>query len=731
MRGFGSLRVACAFLALLWLVAPGVAQEAPRRIVAVGDVHGSPGAFRAILETAGLVDGSGDWIGGDSVLVQTGDLLDRGTEIRALLDYMRRLERSASENGGRLVSLLGNHEVYNLIGFFDYQSTPLPAFTEIAADFADESSEKTRKRAYKEWGAWSRRYRGCGTMTKDQWMALHPLGFIEYLEALSPRGEYGRWLRDRRVVANVGGTLFLHGGLSPALATTGPSSIEKLNEAAAEELRRFDQDREILEAEGITLPFSTLGEVYCAMAHETRAEPAGSLSPAGMLHKRRLEEISGRLPSTEAWLLLHADGPVWFRGYASWTGEEAEEGLDKVFATFGGNRVVVGHTPQMGNILARFEGRVFLIDTAMAYADVSNGRPAALEIQGDSVFAIYQDARTRLWPAGEAEPVPEAPEAPETRETVGTAGTNGHGQDVAAAVEKAAVPSSDAPAPAAPAQARWLGEDGNPLPFATDEELLEFLATAPVVDRSTVGKGITKPQRLVLEKDGLRVRAIFHDVRIRRTRHRLATGEMVLYFRDSYENNVAAYLLSRLMGINNVPPVTVRRLDGEGSIQLWIEDSYDEEERNKRGSKKALPVRVRRRIDDMWVFDNLINNIDRNQGNMLYDSSGSFWLIDHTRSFARAERLPSRERIRRCSRSLFSALKELNEEDLTERLSGLVDKFEVASMLKRRDKVVQILEERIARLGEDKVLFEYGSPDDAVSVSYDRIEIPPKPGEDG
>ena len=146
-----------------------------------------------------------------------------------------------------MVSLLGNHEIYNLIGYYDYQSTPLPVFSAIASSFADSDSEKTRKKAYKGWASWAKKYSSCVDASKDAWMARNPLGFIEYQEALSQRGEYGRWLRQKKVVANVGDTLFLHGGLSPELADMELRSLDAINARAAAELEQFDRDREWLD----------------------------------------------------------------------------------------------------------------------------------------------------------------------------------------------------------------------------------------------------------------------------------------------------------------------------------------------------------------------------------------------------------------------------------------------------------------------------------------------------
>jgi len=402
-----------ALLAALFAVAPAPSATAaetavPDRIVAVGDVHGSLEDFHRILEVAGLVDKSGAWIGGGAMLVQTGDLVDRGPNVRGVLDFMRQLERSAAEHGGRLVSLLGNHEVYNLIGYFDYQATPITVYREIAAAFADGRSEKTRKEAYREWVSWARRYPGCGPVspppTRDLWMLVYPPGFIEYREALSPRGEYGQWLRQRDVIARVGDTLFVHGGLSPELIQQGLTSVDAVNARAREDLAQYDRDREFLENEGVALPFSTVGEVHCAIAQEIATAQPGVDGAPDLLRGRQLQAIRDRLPGGGDWLLLRENGPVWFRGYATWTEEEAETELPTIFNAFGGRRIVVGHTPSAGQILARFDGRVFLIDTAMVYKDLLQARAAALEIRPDGVFALYDGERLPL--AADSEQVP-------------------------------------------------------------------------------------------------------------------------------------------------------------------------------------------------------------------------------------------------------------------------------------------------------------------------------------
>ena len=182
----------------------------------------------------------------------------------------------------------------------------------------------------------------------------------------------------------------------------------------------------------------------------------------------------------------------------------------------------------------------------------------------------------------------------------------------------------------------FLDAEGKPLPFANDEELLDFLREAEVVDSKDIGEGITRPRRLTLERNGVRARAVFRNVRTEQHVANLPGGQREFLFRDFYGFEPAAYRLGLLLGFDNIPPAALRRLDGKpGSVQVWIEKATTETRRREAENELADPLDWGRQIQMMLIWDALVGNTDRNLGNYLSTPSGQVWMIDHTRSFRR------------------------------------------------------------------------------------------------
>lgn len=211
---------------------------ASARVVAVGDIHGDLDALVSILQEAGIIDAQRRWSGGNGTLVQTGDMLDRGARDRQVMDLLMELEKQAAKSKGRVVVLLGNHEMINIMGDLRYVAP------EVYSSFVDGKSERRRQKAYQDYVKWfKQRARALGKETsitsefESQWMQQHPPGFLEYREALKPRGKYGRWLRKRPAILQTADTLFLHGGIHPNLSSL---KIKEINKRIKDEIQAFD-----------------------------------------------------------------------------------------------------------------------------------------------------------------------------------------------------------------------------------------------------------------------------------------------------------------------------------------------------------------------------------------------------------------------------------------------------------------------------------------------------------
>jgi hypothetical protein len=95
------------------------------KIIAIGDVHGDYIIFIELLKMSKVIDSKLNWIGKNTYVIQLGDTLD-GKRPDVVLDkeYLHTtgeieitklilsLDKKAKLQGGRVISLLGNHELY-------------------------------------------------------------------------------------------------------------------------------------------------------------------------------------------------------------------------------------------------------------------------------------------------------------------------------------------------------------------------------------------------------------------------------------------------------------------------------------------------------------------------------------------------------------------------------------------------------------------------------------------
>jgi hypothetical protein len=229
-----------------------------------------------------------------------------------------------------------------------------------------------------------------------------------------------------------------------------------------------------------------------------------------------------------------------------------------------------------------------------------------------------------------------------------------------------------------------------------DAELEAFLASAEVVEVEDVGEGITEPKRVTLRSGDRTCRAIFKDID-EETNDVALTNRFELGFSDKWMYEVAAYRLDRLLDIGLVP-VTVQREIGDatGSLQLWIEDATTLERAAAGGEAIGDEARLLERLMSMYVLDQLIANIDRNFGNVLVrPDRDELFLIDHSRSFRTSSKItsPPAPAATPVTPEVATAMQRLDQAHIDDALGELLSKRQRRAILKRRDRLADLLED--------------------------------------
>jgi len=299
------------------------------KIVAVGDLHGAYEAFVEILKGTGVVeDVGGDlhWAAGQTHLVQMGDVLDRGTEPRKILDLIALLEGEALVAGGRVHMLIGNHEELNIMEL-SLEVTGGVSVEQFKQFLPDKYVAQKEKQFLKAAGP--------NGDTAPSWKKLMSDPDAQEVYYREFNESYGRWIARHNAVVKINDVVFVHGGLSEAYSNY---SCGRLNSILTSEMERWIRGERDF--------------------------------PLRLLHNEQ--------------------GPLWHRDLAVGEEPILKEEVDRILKNLGARAIVIAHTPTTESItlngLDRFGGKVWMIDTGIWME--TGGALSALIIE-NGIFHIW------------------------------------------------------------------------------------------------------------------------------------------------------------------------------------------------------------------------------------------------------------------------------------------------------------------------------------------------------
>jgi hypothetical protein len=250
-----------------------------------------------------------------------------------------------------------------------------------------------------------------------------------------------------------------------------------------------------------------------------------------------------------------------------------------------------------------------------------------------------------------------------------------------------------------------------PAPELSVEEIRTFLKDAKVIKTRSTNKGVTAPKRLTLSDGKITHDAVFQAIDDRQMVASLSGGgrasQTELNFVDSYKYNIAAYELSRLLGLDHMMPVYVeRRWNGQiGSISWFVPTLMDESERLKKKVEPPNATEWNQQMYRMRVFSSLVRDTDRNLTNVLITPSWKIMMIDFSRGFRVQAELMHLKDLGKIDRQLLAKLEELSKEDVIAATRDYLTRRELDAMMVRRDMLVAHFKKLVAEQGEAKVLY--------------------------
>jgi hypothetical protein len=225
----------------------------------------------------------------------------------------------------------------------------------------------------------------------------------------------------------------------------------------------------------------------------------------------------------------------------------------------------------------------------------------------------------------------------------------------------------------------WLGHEA---------EYEELLRTAKVTKVEELPIGVTRPHCAFVEP----------GLPFSRMAWKALKPGMYNGFYESYRSEIAAYELDKLIGLGMIPPSVERRVEGEvGAAILWVENvhNWDAHATIRGPDKNAWAHQIAR----SKMFDHLSGNIDRNQGNLLYDAEYHLILIDHSRALRDVVDPSKFQKLLFVDAELWERMQALTMETIQPGLRKWMSKGMLYALLQRRDRMKKEIDALVAARG--------------------------------
>src|SRR3990172_8019507 len=226
---------------------------------------------------------------------------------------------------------------------------------------------------------------------------------------------------------------------------------------------------------------------------------------------------------------------------------------------------------------------------------------------------------------------------------------------------------------AAPSSKVWIGR------YVEDEK---FLRTA-VIDRTTV---IGTTLRVFFKPGGLAASAALK--------------------RDGYKLEIAGYKFDRVLKLDMVPPTVEVRYKGEmAALALWVLNIRMLKELNDQNLRAPDPIKWTYQLNRMYAFEDLVANLDENEGSPIVDPQWNLIVLDHSIAFTKTLAQPYEigKRLNQIDRPFFDRIKALDKATVKRAIGDLVDAGALEALFARRDNIVQAFEKLAAQNGADQV----------------------------